>query len=67
MIQAAGQVNYDAAPIDDSDVVRTLRFGDQIDVRAVHGQADRENTTGSELTPRNRRRVCRKVRHQSRR
>ena len=29
----------------------TLRFGAQVDVRPVHGQADRENTTGAELHP----------------
>ncbi|HEY5978099.1 MAG TPA: replication initiator, partial [Microlunatus sp.] len=51
VVRAAGQVRYDAAPIDATDVVRTLRFGAQVDVRAVHGQADREITTGTELHP----------------
>ncbi len=49
--QAAAQVRYDAPAIDGADVVRSLRFGAQVDVRAVHGQADRENTAGAELHP----------------
>lgn len=51
VIRAAGQVHYDAAPVDGADVVRTLRFGAQVDVRPVHGQTDREITTGTELHP----------------
>lgn len=51
IVEAAGQVHYDAAPVDGTDVVRSLRFGGQVDVRAVRGQADRENTSGSELHP----------------
>lgn len=48
---AAGQVSYEAPAVDGSDVVRLLRFGGQVDTRLVHGQADRENTTGTELHP----------------
>ena len=48
---AAAQVSYEAPPVDGSDVVRLLRFGGQVDTRPVHGQADRENTTGTELHP----------------
>ena len=48
---AAGQVSYEAPAVDGSDVVRLLRFGGQVDTRLVHGQADRENTTGKELHP----------------
>ena len=48
---SAAQVSYEAPAVDGSDVVRLLRFGGQVDTRLVHGQADRENTTGAELHP----------------
>jgi hypothetical protein len=44
-------VSYEAPAVDGSDAVRLLRFGGQVDTRLVHGQADRENTTGTELHP----------------
>ena len=46
VVRAVGLVGYDAAPIDGTDVVRSLRFGAQVDVRPVHGQADPEVTSG---------------------
>ena len=45
---------------------RRLRFGAQIDARPVTGAADRE-THGARAAPRDRRRLHRQVRHQSRR
>ena len=44
-------MSYEAPAVDGYDVVRLLRFGGQVDTRLVHGQADRENTTGTELHP----------------
>jgi hypothetical protein len=47
---AARTVWCDAPPIDRKDRVRRLRFGAQLDARAVTGSADRE-TQGSQLHP----------------
>src|SRR4051794_8712346 len=50
-VRAAGQVEYDAPPVDGADSPRRLRFGRQVDARPVHDQADRENTGGAQLHP----------------
>jgi hypothetical protein len=47
---AARSVWCDAAPVDGEDRVRRLRFGAELDARAVTGSADRE-TQGSQLHP----------------
>lgn len=51
VLQAAGEVSCEASPVDSHDVARVLRFGRQVDARAVHGDADREVATGVELHP----------------
>ena len=51
VLQAAGEVSCEASPVDSHDVGRVLRFGRQVDARAVHGDADREAATGVELHP----------------
>jgi hypothetical protein len=50
-VRAAGQVEYEALPVDGADSRRRLRFGRQVDARPVHDQADRENTGGAQLHP----------------
>ena len=50
-IRAAGQVSYEAPPVDGNDGRRRLRFGRQVDARQVHDRADRENGGGAELHP----------------
>jgi hypothetical protein len=50
VVSAARTVWCDAPPIDRKDRVRRLRFGAQLDARAVSGSADRE-TQGSQLHP----------------
>ena len=43
---AAAAIWYDAPPIDRDDVRRRLRFGAQLDARAVNDQADRDTHSG---------------------
>jgi len=50
-VRAAGQVEYEALPVDGADSPRRLRFGRQVDARPVHDQADRENAGGAQLHP----------------
>ena len=49
VIQAAREVSCEAPAVDGEDAVRRFRFGRQIDVRAVHDQADRENPAWTAL------------------
>ncbi|GAA3704577.1 hypothetical protein GCM10022204_22610 [Microlunatus aurantiacus] len=51
VLQAAAEVSCEASPVDGHDVGRVLSFGRQVDVRAVHSDADREAVTGVELHP----------------
>jgi hypothetical protein len=50
VVAAAMAVWFDAPPVDRGDRVRRLRFGTQLDARAVTGSADRESR-GSQLHP----------------
>ncbi len=51
VLSAAGSVWCEAAPVDQADTVRLLRFGGQVDARPVHGGADRDMHHGAELHP----------------
>jgi hypothetical protein len=50
VLAAGGSVWFDAPPIDRKDRMRRLRFGAQLDARAVTGSANRE-TQSSQLHP----------------
>ena len=51
IVQAAAQVEYTAAAVDGQDVRRRLRFGGQVDARAVHDRADPASSSGVVLHP----------------